>query len=119
MDTDVLGVLFGAGFLCFLGIVCFAMLVFYIFLWWRILNKAGYPGPLSLLMIVPFGKIIITLVLAFSEWPQERELRLLRIGLATRSQTCASDSQPGRSGASPPAESPGEAGPAAAPFAHG
>jgi hypothetical protein len=42
---------------------------FLIFLFWRILTKAGLAGPLSLLLLVPgIGWIIVVCILAFSDW---------------------------------------------------
>lgn len=53
---------------------CFAifgiiMLVFYVFVFWRILDKAGYSPWLSLLTLIPFGIFAVLLVLAFGRWP--------------------------------------------------
>ncbi len=45
---------------------------------WRITQKAGFPGWYSLGLIVPFFGLILVVLFAFSEWPIERELRLLR-----------------------------------------
>ena len=36
---------------------------------WKICSKAGYAGPLGLLMIVPFGDIILPLFIGFAKWP--------------------------------------------------
>jgi hypothetical protein len=36
---------------------------------WQILRKAGYPGWLSLLALVPVVNIVMLYVFAFSEWP--------------------------------------------------
>ena len=46
-----------------------AATVFMIFLWWRVFSKAGYSGALGLLVLVPFGGLIMLCVLAFSQWP--------------------------------------------------
>lgn len=60
-------------FAIFLGII-----ILQIAMLWRIIGKAGYPGPLSLLVLIPgFGPLaifIVFLVLAFSKWPIEKEL---------------------------------------------
>ena len=42
-----------------------------VFLWpcWRIFKKAGYPGWLSLLLLIPFVNIAIIWFLAFASWP--------------------------------------------------
>ena len=39
---------------------------------WKICSKAGFPGALGLLMIVPIANIILPLYLAFAEWPALR-----------------------------------------------
>ena len=49
-------------------------------LYWRIVGKTGYPGALGLLMLVPLANIVLLVVLAFTEWPIEAELRRLRGG---------------------------------------
>ena len=64
----------------------FPELIFVVFLlgplvvWplWRILSKAGYPGILSLTMLVPMLNLVMAFYLGFSEWPIERELKALK-----------------------------------------
>lgn len=46
--------------------------------WWRVLAKTGYPGALGLLMLIPGVNAVLLLILAFSEWPIEAEVRRLR-----------------------------------------
>ena len=36
---------------------------------WRIFANAGFPGALSLLMLVPVVNLIMIFVLAFADWP--------------------------------------------------
>jgi hypothetical protein len=36
---------------------------------WVALTRAGLAGPLALLLLVPFGIVIVFGVLAFAEWP--------------------------------------------------
>ena len=36
---------------------------------WRICSKAGFPGPLAILMVVPIANVVLPLYLAFAEWP--------------------------------------------------
>lgn len=51
------------------------VLAFAVFLYWRILSKAGLPGALGILAIIPFGAVILLCILAFSRWnvvPAER-----------------------------------------------
>lgn len=39
---------------------------------WRLLPRAGIPGPVTLLAIVPFVPLILLWILAFKRWPQDR-----------------------------------------------
>ncbi len=61
----------------FIALLVFAIILpiclFKIFLWWRIFSKAGYSGAFSLLILAPFGTIIMLCVLAFSKWPVEKK----------------------------------------------
>jgi hypothetical protein len=61
----------------FLGIGLL-FLVLTIAIWWKIFAKAGYSGAMGLLMLIPLVNFIMLLVLAFGEWPIQRELRSLR-----------------------------------------
>jgi len=36
--------------------------------YWQIFKKAGFPGALGLLMIVPLANLIVLYVVAFSRW---------------------------------------------------
>ena len=49
-----------------------------IVIWCKIFSKAGYCWALGLLMLVPIANLVMMLVLAFSDWPVHRELRLLK-----------------------------------------
>jgi hypothetical protein len=40
---------------------------------WMICKKAGFPGALSLLMLVPIANIILPFYLAFADWPALRQ----------------------------------------------
>jgi hypothetical protein len=51
----------------FLGVILFGVWIF-----WRIFEKAGFSGALSLLTLIPgIGHFICVLILAFSRWPAE------------------------------------------------
>jgi hypothetical protein len=39
---------------------------------WRIAAKAGFPGALSLLLIVPLLNIVLIWIFAFIKWPVEK-----------------------------------------------
>lgn len=36
---------------------------------WKICAKAGFPGALSLLMLVPLANVIFPFYIAFAQWP--------------------------------------------------
>lgn len=55
-----------------------AIVALYIFIWWNIFKKTGYHPALALLMIVPVANLVLLLVLAFGEWPIQKELRELK-----------------------------------------
>ena len=38
---------------------------------WRIVRKAGFPGALSLLLLVPIVNVVVIWVFAFIKWPVE------------------------------------------------
>lgn len=42
---------------------------------WRIVRKAGYPGVLSLLLLVPIVNVVMLWMFAFSTWPLEKPVR--------------------------------------------
>jgi hypothetical protein len=58
----------GAGIILVGVLFIFAIVAFFIFLLWRIFTKAGMAGALSLLVLVPFGGIIVLCILAFGDW---------------------------------------------------
>lgn len=47
---------------------------------WRICAKAGFPGPLGLMAILPLLNLVLLFFLAFAEWPalQNRKPKLDR-----------------------------------------
>ncbi len=59
---------------------------------WRILVKAGYPGPVSLLALVPIIGVVVVFWLAFSEWPLERLAR--QNGAAAVPRYCSACGKP-------------------------
>ena len=64
-----------AGSFLVFGLIGLVAIAFSIVIQWRIAAKAGYPGALSLLMLIPFVNFVILIMFAFSEWPIERALR--------------------------------------------
>jgi len=57
-----------AGLVGIFVLVGLIFLAFFLFLLWRIFNKAGLSPWLSLLVLVPFGPIVVLCVLAFADW---------------------------------------------------
>lgn len=37
---------------------------------WKIVEKAGYPGPLALLVLVPVVNVVALWLFAFGRWPR-------------------------------------------------
>jgi hypothetical protein len=62
------------------------MIIFAVVIWWKIFSKAGYSGAMGLLMFIPIVNLIALLILAFGEWPIQREVQMLRQQLAQQSQ---------------------------------
>jgi hypothetical protein len=69
----------GAFVLVYVLIIC-AIVAFSVWVYWRILAKAGFNGALSLLMLIPLGGLVPILMLAFGRWPIEDQLAALRSG---------------------------------------
>ena len=68
----------GVGLLLFFLFIMAVSVVLTIVIWWKIFSKAGYSGALGLLILVPFGELILLIVLAFGKWPALQELARLR-----------------------------------------
>ena len=67
--------------LVFLGlylVFMLAIVILAIVCWCKIFGKAGFSPWMGLLMLVPFVGLIMILVLAFSEWPIQRELAMAK-----------------------------------------
>jgi hypothetical protein len=67
----------GGSFISFLVGAGISLLIA-IIVWWVIFAKAGYPGALAILMIIPLVNLIVFLVFLFGEWPVRKELKALR-----------------------------------------
>jgi len=70
--------LLSLGIVMFVTLVILAFLVVSILLWCKIFSKTGYHWAFGLLILIPFGSLIVILILAFSDWPVLKELRLLK-----------------------------------------
>jgi uncharacterized membrane protein YhaH (DUF805 family) len=59
--------------------VVLAFIIFGLWLYWRIFEKAGYNGAMALLNLIPgVGHLICMIILAFGRWPIEDRLDLVR-----------------------------------------
>jgi len=67
------GILAGLAALAVLVLVVIKIVIFC-----KIFAKAGYCWALGLLMLVPIVNVVMLFVLAFAQWPVERELQQLR-----------------------------------------
>ncbi len=59
-----------------MGLIVSIILIAVLFLYplWRIFARAGLPAPLSLLVFLPLGQVIVALILAFARWPNTAPL---------------------------------------------
>ncbi len=64
------------------AIFALVAIVFTVLVYYMIFNRAGMNPWLSLLMLVPIANFIMLLILAFTEWPVQREVRALRAQLS-------------------------------------
>lgn len=56
-------------------IIGLALTIFFVWMFWRVFAKAGYSGALGLLCLIPsIGPLICLVILAFSTWPNERQV---------------------------------------------
>jgi uncharacterized membrane protein YraQ (UPF0718 family) len=74
MDFDQWGPFVAMGF----GLFVLACLAVAVFVWYKIVGRTGYHPALAFLMIVPLANVVLLLVLAFSDWPIQREVEALR-----------------------------------------
>jgi hypothetical protein len=57
-------------------VICFVLVaigIVPVLTFWMICTKAGFPGPLALLMLIPVGNIVLPLYIAFADWPALRD----------------------------------------------
>jgi hypothetical protein len=68
----------GAFFIC-CALVLLPIIVLGTICWCRIFSRAGYPGVLGLLCLMPgLGEIVMLLILAFGKWPVLRDMDHLK-----------------------------------------
>jgi hypothetical protein len=68
------------GGILILIMILFALLtiILMVVVFCKICSKAGYHWALGLLMLVPIANVILPFVLAFTDWPIQKELRQLK-----------------------------------------
>jgi hypothetical protein len=54
-------------FLVFAGVIAATVLA-----WWRIFTRAGRPGILALLMLIPFARVPLLMWFAYTDWPNQK-----------------------------------------------
>ncbi len=69
-----------AAYFAFIGIFIIIGFAFTIIIQWKIATKAGFSGPMSLLMLIPMVNLIVLCIFAFGEWPIERALKMAQGG---------------------------------------
>jgi hypothetical protein len=69
---------YGVAAIVFFCLIMAAFVALQITVFWKIFSKAGHPGALSLLMLVPLVNVGMMIYLAFGEWPVLLELAALR-----------------------------------------
>jgi len=78
---------FEAGTACLFTSILFAIMVVItaviltlaLLIAWKVFTKAGYSGAMSLLLLVPVVGIGVMLWFAFTNWPVENEVKILRM----------------------------------------
>ncbi len=59
----------GVGFFLFVGLIILALYLFDVYLYWRMFAKAGMPGAIGLIALLPnLGGFICNCILAFASW---------------------------------------------------
>ncbi len=54
------------------SLIIVAVIVLWVLPFWRIAAKAGYPGLISILMVLPLVNFAILYFLAYEDWPSLR-----------------------------------------------
>lgn len=59
----------GIGFFVAIGLIALAFFIFNVYLYWRMFTKAGMPGAIGLVALIPnLGGFICNCILAFASW---------------------------------------------------
>ena len=63
---------------CVAIVIWLAIIIFTVIIQCKIFSKAGYHWAMGLLMLIPIANLIMLCILAFGQWPIQRELEALR-----------------------------------------
>jgi hypothetical protein len=74
---------FGGCFLLFVILFALAMFILHVVVFCKIYSRAGYPWAMGFLMLIPIVNFIMMLILAFSEWPIQKQVKQLQQQLAS------------------------------------
>ena len=75
---EMIAPVFGAVFFIAFLLVILAVNILFIIAFCKICSKAGYHWAMGLLMLIPIANLIMLCILAFGQWPIQRELEALR-----------------------------------------
>jgi hypothetical protein len=65
-------------FVTFAIFVALIVTIIKVLIYCKVFSKAGYCWALGLLMLVPIANIVMPFILAFADWPIQKELRALK-----------------------------------------
>jgi len=68
----------GICFFAVYAIIILAIVIISVLIYCKIFSKAGYHWAMGLIALVPLGNLILLLILAFGQWPIQRELEAMR-----------------------------------------
>jgi hypothetical protein len=80
MRAEEMAPVFGGCFVLFF-VLAFSILNLVVFC--KIYARAGYPWAMGFLMLIPIVNFIMMLILAFSEWPIQKQVKQLQQQLAS------------------------------------
>lgn len=78
MDVQRTLIELGIAAIALIALFGLAMFILMLVVWINIFKKTGFGAAMGCLMFVPVLNFIMLLILAFAEWPIERELKSLR-----------------------------------------
>ena len=71
-------------FSCVFIFIGLALCILQVVVFCKIYARAGYSWAMGLLMLIPVVNFVMMLILAFSEWPIQKQVRQLQQQIATQ-----------------------------------